>query len=71
MVLSPVISYPQSLAYVIRLHHDCARDARVFAGRVEHVASGRQFEFGSAEELIACLVRDAASNNTDSFGSTP
>jgi len=71
MVLSPHSSYPQSLAYVIRLHHDCASDARVFAGRVEHVASGRQFEFRSAEELIACLVRDAACNGNDSLERAP
>ena len=33
---------------------------RRIVGRLEHVASGRQFQFTSGEELLACLINAAA-----------
>ena len=34
------------------------RQGRI-VGRLEHVASGRQFQFTSGEELLACLIKAA------------
>lgn len=61
MVLNTQSSYPNALAYVLKLHRDAAPTAGKIAGRLEHVASGRTLQFNSAEELIACLMNDAAS----------
>jgi hypothetical protein len=41
---------------VLKLHHDAAPQHGHFVGRLEHPASGRQCDFASAEELLACLV---------------
>jgi len=60
MVLNAQTSYPHERVYVLRLHHDASpRDGRI-VGRLEHVDSGHQFHFSSAEELIACLASGAA-----------
>jgi hypothetical protein len=61
MVLNTHSSYPNTLAYVLKLHRDAAPNEGRIAGRLEHVASGRSLQFNSAEELIACLLQDAAS----------
>ena len=60
MVLNKQSSYPNTLAYVLKLHRDVAPNEGRIAGRLEHVASGRTLHFNSAEELIACLLQDTA-----------
>ena len=66
MILATHPSYPNALAYVLKLHRDaCPRMGKVI-GRLENVTTGEQFVFGSAEELLACLARDAARHRTTS-----
>jgi hypothetical protein len=60
MTLSNQVSYPQSRAYVLKLHSDCSAVNGRFAGQLEHVTSGRVIHFQSGEELLACLVNDLA-----------
>lgn len=55
MVLNSSASYPQALTFVVKLRAECATGALPLAGRVEHVASGEQFQFSSPSELLACL----------------
>jgi hypothetical protein len=59
MILKVHSSYPHSGTYVLKLHCDAAPGQGRFVGRLEHVASGYQSHFNSADELIACLVRAA------------
>ena len=56
MVLSPHASYPHERSYVLKLHIDASPRQGRIVGRLEHVASGRQFQFTSGEELLACLI---------------
>ena len=51
--------YPSSLSYVLKLHRDAAPGRGQICGRLENIASGHSFRFGSVEELLACLARDA------------
>lgn len=60
MTLAVHPSYPNSRAYVLKLHRDARPASGRFVGRLENVTTGEQFVFGSAEELLACLVRDNA-----------
>ena len=60
MVLSPHASYPHDRSYVLKLHSDASPRQGQIVGRLEHVASGRQFQFTSGEELLACLIDVAA-----------
>ena len=60
MVLKTQASYPQTLSFVLKLHRDAAPAEGHIVGRLEHVASGRQVTFNSAEELIACVAKAAA-----------
>jgi hypothetical protein len=60
MVLDARTSFPHDSVYVLKLHQSASpRDGRI-VGRLEHVASGHQFQFGSGEELLACLVSGSA-----------
>jgi hypothetical protein len=52
--------YPSSLSYVLKLHRDAAPGRGQISGRLENIASGHSFRFGSVEELMACLARDVA-----------
>jgi hypothetical protein len=62
MILAVHPSYPNSRAYVLKLHRDAHPASGKFVGRLENVTTGEQFMFGSAEELLACLARDNAVN---------
>jgi len=63
MVLNAQSSYPLTQVFVLKLRQDSSpRDGR-FIGRLEHVDSGLQFQFGNSEELLACLVSAAAYND--------
>jgi hypothetical protein len=56
MILNTHATYPQSQSFVLKLHRDAAPAEGRLIGRLEHVASGKQFTFSTAEELVACLV---------------
>ena len=60
MILATHPNYPNARAYVLKLHRDAQPARGKFIGRLENVTTGEQFVFGSAEELLACLARDAA-----------
>ena len=58
MILSVNPSYPNSRAYVLKLHRDAQPGSGRFIGRLENVTTGETFAFSNADELLACLVRD-------------
>jgi hypothetical protein len=62
MILKTQATYPQAQSFVLKLHRDAAPAEGRLIGRLEHVASGRQLNFNSAEELIACLAKMAAAS---------
>jgi hypothetical protein len=58
MTLNPQVNYPSIRAYLLKLHRDAApAEGRIF-GRLENLSSGKQFDFRSAEELLAWLARE-------------
>lgn len=48
---------PSWKAFVIQLSHDTAPDSGIFAGRLEHLGSGRRERFASGKELLAMVMR--------------
>ena len=60
MVLNPESKYPNRRAYVVKLRADATPAA--LAGRIENLVTGRQHEFGSAEELLALIAYDLVSD---------
>lgn len=60
MILAVQPSYPNTRAYVLKLHRDAQPASGRFIGRLENVTTGEQFVFGSVEELLAALARDVA-----------
>ena len=65
MILVTHPSYPHSRAYVLKLHRDARPGAGRVMGRLEIVTTGEQFVFSTADELLACLARDARRNHND------
>jgi hypothetical protein len=71
--------FPASRAFVVKFRDDCDPAAGRWQGRVENVASAKQFEFDSAEQLLLRLAAmtpqqpgDASSAGTaDNCPSTP
>ena len=68
MILDTRTSYPHRRAYVVKLHRDSDPRNGQISGQVEHVTSGRTLHFNSAEQLLACLLADLASDQGDSLG---
>jgi hypothetical protein len=62
MTLNSYASFPHTHSYVLKLHRDACPACGRFIGRLEHLTSGQQFDFSSADELIDCLVRAATFN---------
>jgi hypothetical protein len=60
MTLNPHPSYPMAGCYVLKLHRDARPQAGAVCGRIEHIASGEQATFASAEALLAWLSEHAA-----------
>jgi hypothetical protein len=52
-----VPTLPPWKAFVVQLTGDTTSHAGIFAGRVEHMSSGRRQRFNSREELLATLLR--------------
>lgn len=52
--------FPGSRAYVIKLRQESAPSEGRWLGRLEHVASGRQYDFSCADELLRQLAADVA-----------
>ena len=55
MTLNPTTSYPNSRTYVLKLHRDAGNPPQQLSGILEHLATGRQLEFPSAERLLGLL----------------
>jgi len=52
-----VPTLPAWKAFVVQLSRDTAPGSGIFAGRVEHLNSGRQARFDSPQSLLAVLDR--------------
>lgn len=63
MTLNPESKYPNRRAFVVKLRADAAPG--VLAGRLENLFTGRQREFSSAQELLASMAAELASDNDD------
>ncbi len=50
-------SLPPWKAFVVQLTDDTKPDSDTFAGRVEHLGSGRRERFSSGKELVTTLLR--------------
>lgn len=48
---------PSWKAFVVQLSHDTTPRGDIFAGRVEHLGSGRRLRFASGEELVSAVMR--------------
>jgi hypothetical protein len=48
---------PDSSAFVVQIQRDARDDGTELRGRAEHLASGTEIRFGSAEDLLAFLRR--------------
>jgi len=42
-------------AFVVQFSRETGKRSGTFAGRIEHLSSGRRARFGSTEELVAAL----------------
>lgn len=47
--------HPARRAFVVQLEEGCGAEGQAFAGRVDHLASGRRFHFASAAELLGIV----------------
>jgi hypothetical protein len=54
---APGPALPAWKAFVVQFSRETDRGAEIFAGRVEHLSSGRRAHFESAEELVRSLSR--------------
>jgi hypothetical protein len=63
MILSTHPSYPNSCAYVLKMHRDARPGAGRFLGRLENVTTGEHYVFASGDELLAVLARDLSKLN--------
>ena len=52
-------TYPQAWTYVLKLHREAAPTEGRIVGRLEHLATGREHYFTSADELIASIQSSA------------
>lgn len=50
--------HPADRAYVLKFRRDSVPECGVWAGRIEHVDSGRRHDFRSLDELLAWLAAD-------------
>jgi hypothetical protein len=64
MVLNPETKYPNRRAYVLKLRGDARPDA--LTGRIENLATGRQLDFASGQQLLELLAGDLEAVATDS-----
>jgi hypothetical protein len=64
MTLNPRPSYPNRRTYVLKLHRDADATLSQLSGRLEHLATGRYFDFTSAATLLAHLMRELRNAHT-------
>lgn len=51
---------PSRRTFVVQLHAQADPGQDRFAGRIEHIVSGRATRFASAEELLSFIARTVA-----------
>ena len=56
----PIPELPAWKAFVMQFSREASTQSGIFAGRVEHLSSGRRARFGSAEELLTILEQQLA-----------
>lgn len=63
----PLPELPAWKAFVVQFTREAGTPAGIFAGRVEHLRSGRRARFASTEELLAVLKKalDEVGTTTD------
>jgi hypothetical protein len=54
---TPLPELPAWKAFVVQLTNETSAESDVFAGRVEHLSSGRRMRFNSQEEFLAALTQ--------------
>jgi len=54
-VVEPAL--PSWKAFVIQLSQDTTPESGIFAGRIEHLGSGRRQRFVSGKDLLATVMR--------------
>jgi len=55
--ISEAPELPTDLAFVLQLSRDSGRSAGPFAGRVEHLATGRRLRFVGLVDLQTAVIR--------------
>jgi hypothetical protein len=60
MSLSTQASHPSRRSYVLKLHRNATPESGLLFGRLENIATGHCFVFGSVAELLRCLASDSA-----------
>ena len=53
--LKPIPELPAWKAFVVQFSREAGTEAGIFAGRVEHLSSGRRARFSSEQELLIVL----------------
>jgi hypothetical protein len=59
---------PSWKTFVIQLSHDTTPDSGIFAGRIEHLGSGRRQRFASGKELLSMVMRLLSDLDASSTG---
>jgi len=59
---------PSWKAFVIQISRDTTPDSGIFAGRIEHLGSGRRERFASGKELLAMVMRLLSDLEAESEG---
>ena len=65
MVLNSTTSYPNDRTYVLKLHRDAGASLSQLSGRLEHLATGRHFEFPTAAALLTHLIGELVAAEAD------
>jgi hypothetical protein len=65
MTLNSLSNYPSTRSYVLKLHRDATPRRDQLVGRLENMVSGQHFDFGNADELLACLAKDLTSTDLE------
>ena len=60
---------PSWKAFVIQLTRDTTPESGIFAGRIEHLGSGRRQRFASGKELLSIVMRLLSDLDAPSKGS--
>jgi hypothetical protein len=60
-------SYPTTRSYVLKLHRDAGPRTESLCGRLEHITTGRHYDFHGGDELLRLLALDVPTLDGRSF----